>query len=372
MENSIKPEFYHEFRCIAQQCELSCCKGWDIRVDAETYNQWKSKQESTVCFCDNVRVNKRSKPMDGFMKLGPEKSCPFLNETGLCNIIIHNGEADLPKTCKSFPRLENSFGRLKEYSLSCACPTVVDLIHDLDRSITFLYEGEKCQDILPTGYRIRETLLSILQKLSFSLEDRLLLCFHMLLSLLREKDKTDEIIHDYQKDQMLVSVACLWKGVKPDPEDVLLETNELFLDITDNYKEEMNYREFLQDITELAETLESETHLPLWEEFQTVFGRYEKLIENCLVSKVFAYCVSNDVDELLMSYQLVITEYVMIRYSAFLHWTAEKELDYYKLRDDIVIFSRIIGYNTEGIREFWEDSFDEAVWELGYMLLLVD
>lgn len=28
-------------------------------------------------------------------------------------------------------------------------------------------------------------------------------------------------------------------------------------------------------------------------------------------------------------------------------------------------------YNTEGIKEFWEDSFDEAVWDFGYMLLLV-
>jgi lysine-N-methylase len=306
------------------------------------------------------------------MKLGPDKSCPFLNEAGLCNIMIHNGEADLPKTCRSFPRLENSIGKLKEYSLSCACPTVVDIIHDLNGNISFLNEGEKCQDILPTGYRIRETMLSILQNPGFSLKDRLLLSFHMLLSLLRETDEADEIITGYQDDQKLEAVAYLWRGVRPDAKDVLLETNELFLDMTQNYKEEINYREYLQDITELAETLVPKNYLSQWKEFQSVFGHFEKLIENCLVSKVFAYCISNDMDELMMSYQLIITEYVMIRYSAFLQWTAEKELDYKKLRDDIVMFSRIIGYNTEGIREFWEYSFDEAVWELGYMLLLVD
>jgi lysine-N-methylase len=41
------------------------------------------------------------------------------------------------------------------------------------------------------------------------------------------------------------------------------------------------------------------------------------------------------------------------------------------VRDNIVCFSRIIGYNTDGMKEFWEESFDDAIWELGYLILLV-
>jgi hypothetical protein len=37
----------------------------------------------------------------------------------------------------------------------------------------------------------------------------------------------------------------------------------------------------------------------------------------------------------------------------------------------MVLFSRIIGYNIAGMKEFWEDSFDEPVWEIGYLLLLL-
>ncbi len=32
----IYPDFYREFKCIANRCEDSCCKDWDIDVDSET------------------------------------------------------------------------------------------------------------------------------------------------------------------------------------------------------------------------------------------------------------------------------------------------------------------------------------------------
>ena len=39
----IYPTFYHEFRCIANRCEDSCCKDWDIDVDSETEEFLPSK-----------------------------------------------------------------------------------------------------------------------------------------------------------------------------------------------------------------------------------------------------------------------------------------------------------------------------------------
>ena len=46
-------------------------------------------------------------------------------------------------------------------------------------------------------------------------------------------------------------------------------------------------------------------------------------------------------------------------------------MDYKSLQNFIVIYSRIIGYNTDGIIEFWEDSFDKSIWEPSYTLLLL-
>ena len=32
----IKPDYFDAFRCIASACPDSCCKEWDVAVDAET------------------------------------------------------------------------------------------------------------------------------------------------------------------------------------------------------------------------------------------------------------------------------------------------------------------------------------------------
>lgn len=34
---------YDKFKCIADKCEFTCCKGWEINIDNNTYNKWKSE-----------------------------------------------------------------------------------------------------------------------------------------------------------------------------------------------------------------------------------------------------------------------------------------------------------------------------------------
>ena len=40
----IYPSFYHEFKCIANLCEDSCCKDWDIDIDSDTEEFYKTVQ----------------------------------------------------------------------------------------------------------------------------------------------------------------------------------------------------------------------------------------------------------------------------------------------------------------------------------------
>ena len=32
---------YDDFKCIADKCKFTCCEGWDIGVEVDTYNKWK-------------------------------------------------------------------------------------------------------------------------------------------------------------------------------------------------------------------------------------------------------------------------------------------------------------------------------------------
>lgn len=403
--NTIKIEFYDNFKCIADKCSFSCCKGWDISVDSDTYSKWKNNSEQMQFdFCKNIKVTK-GKEAKYSIKMGTHKSCPFLNENGLCNIVIQSGEEYLSNTCKTFPRLENDFADMKEYSLSCACPEVVDFLSEINDNLNISYDGRIYQfaDIplpnnvsntatsanntatsasntttsasnIATSFFTRAVMISIIQNQTFLLKDRLLLIFHMLLCMKDDYDISKDVVSKYQYPEFLLSVNDTLSTIKVNKQDTLFELNELFLDIVLNYKKEEQYHYYLKDISDLAEEIVIEDNLTQWDTFRKNFNQYDKLIENCLASKLFSNCISDNIEELIMSYQMIITEFIMIKYSSFLKWMKndKKSIDYHEIRDYIVIYSRIIGYNSDGMIEFWEDSFDDAIWDLGYMLLITN
>lgn len=41
IENILKIKEYDKFKCTADKCKFTCCTGWDINVDTETYNKWR-------------------------------------------------------------------------------------------------------------------------------------------------------------------------------------------------------------------------------------------------------------------------------------------------------------------------------------------
>ena len=34
------PEYFKDFKCIASECEDTCCAGWGIVIDDETYKKY--------------------------------------------------------------------------------------------------------------------------------------------------------------------------------------------------------------------------------------------------------------------------------------------------------------------------------------------
>ena len=375
MNNILKVGFYDDFNCIADDCSFTCCQGWEIIVDIDTYNKWKSDEMKFGYILKDIKAKKTGKETQYFIKMGNKMHCPFLDKKSLCEIVTNCGEEYLSKACSSFPRLENVFENLNEYSLSCACPTVVDLINDIDGKIELSYEGDKnIWDTISIEHKIREVMINILQKSGFPINDRILVIFNMLLFIKKEPDISEEIISNFQDEKYLLLLIDSWSGIEIDNEDSCTEINELFIDIVLNYRKVKIFSDYLKDISCLAEDGElGKSHIA-WNDFKLVFAQYEKLIENCIVSKVFGNCISEDINEIIQSYQVVITEYVMVKYSAFLKWLIndKKDIAYKDMRDYIVIYSRIIEHNTDGIVEFWKDNFDEAVWELGYMFLIIN
>ncbi len=115
------PNYYKNFKCIADKCRHSCCIDWEIRIDEKTLSKYKEIDEinKTVSICDDGAC----------FKLCGDGRCPHLNDDGLCNIIISHGEEYLSEICKNHPRFFNDLGNGRiEAGLGIVCEEACRLV----------------------------------------------------------------------------------------------------------------------------------------------------------------------------------------------------------------------------------------------------
>ena len=54
----LKISNYDKFKCIADKCRFTCCEGWDISIDTDTYNKWKKENDKSGSILNNVKIKK--------------------------------------------------------------------------------------------------------------------------------------------------------------------------------------------------------------------------------------------------------------------------------------------------------------------------
>ena len=147
------PNYYIRFKCIADKCLHTCCKGWEIDVDADSLERFKSHPDIM------------GKIEDGsYVLQGDEERCPFLRNDNLCQMIIDHGEDFICNICKDHPRFRNYHEDYIEMGLGLCCEAVCDLVIDnrdtfelvppkaLSDAITIM--NERDEDILERFARI--------------------------------------------------------------------------------------------------------------------------------------------------------------------------------------------------------------------------
>lgn len=371
-ENIFKILNYDKFKCIADKCEFTCCKGWEINIDNSTYNKWKNENLDYLL----EKVEAKDKKEVYFINKENHDDCPFLDKQGLCNIVKNHGEEYLSLTCHTFPRIENVFDDRRELSLSCSCKEVVEIISNLNKKINLSLENYiRINDDL-SELRIREALIYIMQQENISLEYKLIICFEMLLSILEnesfnKKEDLLEEIEKYRDRNYIQNIILTYKNIELDIYDSIEEVNNLFLDIIENYKEIPMFNDILSDISSFAEEFEIEDIEIKWNSYKEEFNRYNDLIENIIVSKIISNCVNDDIEEMIVSFELIILDYLLVRHATFLKYYIDEEKLYIKdIKNYIVAFSRIIQNNSDAVKEFLKDGFDDVILELGYLCFI--
>ena len=193
--NMFMPKYMLTFKCIASKCVDTCCAGWDINIDEDTYKKYiNCTGELKDLVKDKFKENKNSNDYfnKGFMILKEHNKCPFLNDDLLCDIHGNVGEDNLCITCKRFPRVYNIVDDIYEKSGLASCPEVcikaflnkdkmefIESKENLDESAieirriidTEAFEGS--DSLLQYFWDIRINSINIIQNRKFSIEERL-------------------------------------------------------------------------------------------------------------------------------------------------------------------------------------------------------
>lgn len=208
----IKPHYYDEFNCVAENCPDTCCAGWQIVIDEEALEKYGDvKGEFGERLKASIDWNEETFRQNN-------RRCCFLNERNLCDLYTQLGEEALCKTCTMYPRHVEEFADLREYSLSLSCPAAAKIILECQEPTRFsVYENDEPDELeeefedfdylmftqLEDG---REVIFNILQNRQMDMRKRMALVLEMAKKMQSCVDEqrlfdVDEVIEAYRKQQ---------------------------------------------------------------------------------------------------------------------------------------------------------------------------
>lgn len=198
------PYYYKDFQCIAGACTDTCCAGWDVDVDEESYQYYQKVGGSFGKRLQSVMVPEKS---GGCTFTLQEGRCPFLNQENLCDLFTALGDDKLCDTCAEFPRFINEYGSEREIGLAPSCKTAGELMFGCKDSLTFTVEENDEQitsynDIDAQLYftlrQARVTAYQIIRNRNFTIDARCMLYLDFAKKLQKKLDTERLCSMDYE------------------------------------------------------------------------------------------------------------------------------------------------------------------------------
>ena len=151
-----KTSYYDDFKCIGSECPNSCCVGWEIDLDINTFQKYRDLHDSNINKC--ISVNQKP-TNDKFAKIKNVKDqrCSFLDKNNLCNIQKKYSEKLLSPTCSNFPRRKVDFGSKQLSSCLLSCPEISRIFFADNEEFKIIDDEKKLVDtnlkIIPDEFR---------------------------------------------------------------------------------------------------------------------------------------------------------------------------------------------------------------------------
>ena len=126
------PSSFLEFTCLGGDCEDTCCRNWEIKLDRQHYDLLSNVMSKDIneksMFDQYIHLNENSITSDhdyAFIRMGVNGYCAMLDQKGLCSIHATHGVSVLGNVCTMFPRVVSRCNDTIELSGALSCPEVV-------------------------------------------------------------------------------------------------------------------------------------------------------------------------------------------------------------------------------------------------------
>lgn len=334
--NMFIPKYMDSFKCIGSECIDTCCAGWDINIDEDTYKRYINSEGEVKELVNGKFIKNRNDDFfsKAFMILKEDNSCPFLSDNLLCDIHGGIGEENLCITCKRYPRIYNIVDDVYEKSGLPSCIEVcakaflnkekiefVEMEEEIDESSieirriidTGAFEGT--DSLLQYFWDIRVNSINILQNRDFSIEERLniLKYFYKEIERFYEEEDFDSI----EKILYMFSEGSIDLKIEAGKE--FDESNEFYLSLLDDelinnirsirlkecVKEYKNGVLKYDDIAKYINENKCEFIL---------LDKYSYIFENYLVNQIFKELIPfNKSENLTISIDILVNTYRIIK-----------------------------------------------------------
>lgn len=335
--NMFIPKYMLTFKCIGSACTDTCCAGWDINIDEDTYKKYTNcTGELKELVQGKFRENKNSDDYlnKGFMILKEHNKCPFLNDNLLCDIHGGVGEENLCITCKRFPRVYNIIDDIYEKSGLASCPEIctkaflnkdkmefIEIEESVDESAieirriidTEVFEGS--DSLLQYFWDIRVNSINIMQNRNFSIEERLSILkyfYNKIEEYYNEKDfdAIEELLDEYSEGNIYLDSLKILE---------LNEGNEFYLNLLDEELikniRSVRLKECIEEYKkEILKVNDIVKHINNEKILLSLMEKYSYILENYLVNQIFKDLIPfNRGESLNLSINILINSYRIIK-----------------------------------------------------------
>ncbi|MGN0026098.1 MAG: flagellin lysine-N-methylase [Clostridium sp.] len=364
------PDYFDEFKCIADKCEDTCCAGWGIVIDDKSYEKYLSIKGK---FGEVLRSKIVQDEGENVFILNGDR-CSFLNDNNLCEIYSELGGENLCYTCRQYPRYLEEFGNLREIGLSLSCPEAARIILSKSRIVNFKLseideEVSFYNDINPNIYinlmQCRKIIFDILQDRKIELIDRLILALIFVNEIQEKIDSNDISFIKNIKDKYINKEFIYEKLNSFNEYDNRIEEKYINIyNIINIFKDlkhlkdndilglENSLRYFWKDPEDI--NVYSEVNLA----FNTYYKKNEYKFEQIVIYYVYRYFMKSVFDyDALAKLKFALVSFIIIKELSIIRYLENKEFLDEDLVDIVYKYSRDIEHLEENI-DILEELFE--------------